>query len=252
MKSRFIYPFLLIVSFALSVQTQEMPDWKYLSVEQFQIEDREALEELLTTWKSFLQEETEDPPGWDCYTDTSGRAYLLAQLDHFGEIHEREKVFREHIEEYQQEDRPDLWPLWFKSSRASTASLWKFRPDLSYVNGPLDFESQPFRRIYEVHLKRDEQAAWEETMKAMNKLDRELDLKTPRFVFECHVGEDLPMVTLVVPAKDQFDYYQGLEQRNQKRSTSSKWAEIQENLFQHARTVDHRHLTYQPDLSLQP
>jgi hypothetical protein len=237
------------LSFALSSKAQEMPSIHYARTHVEPIEDSDAFKQLFIKWKGFVEQHAPEVAPWEIFTDSNGRFHHISFMQDYGEIHERQDAFDNALAKHQRLGLPSLKPDWIKMSRSQSKSLWKFRPDLSYIKGPMDSEANPFRQLYFIYPKKARFDDWIQGLILLNEMDASLEHSYHRYVYECQFGEDLPLFVVVVPGKDKLSHAKAVDVRRQARAGLDAHVKRQELVKDATRKIEDVRLKYHPDLS---
>ena len=120
------------------------------------------------------------------------------------------------------------------------------------MNEDVNLLETKFRKIIAVHLLRDQEPAWQAAMIKLNELDKAMNIKTSRYVWEVAFGADLPLYWVAIPAESTADFYTSMEARMKQRQQASQgaeWFKVYESLRETSRSVDQRNLTLNRELS---
>lgn len=216
------------------------------------VTDSESLTSAIRDWIAFTKKHAPQSASWDCYTDTNGRLHRVSYMDSYASLDQWQQQYEGNLKKYHELGLPDLVAKWNKGAGASSVNLWRFKPELSYIKGAADSNSNGYRKVYLVYLKRDRVEDWIKAAKLMNEIDGELGHEYHRYVYECEIGDSQPLYAVVIPAENQLDYLKAFQRRVERRESSSLNAEVHA-LFQDAtRKIEEIHLTHHPELSYHP
>ena len=246
--AKFILLFCAFVG-AFSVRAQEEISEHIVRVNVIPKNDAQALKGVWKEWKSFVETNVPSFKGWDLYEDTNNRIWDVSFLSNYAQVDEEQKQWKEAFAKYQATGKTSLMESWVAGSHHNAVSMFRYRSDLSYVNGDLNMADHPYRKIYWAYPKRDRMSDFAKALELMKEIDAELGIKLHRYVYECDFGDEMPLIAMVLPGKSQLQYLQGLAKRDEMRATSKKYAQMMDLFEGASRKTEHFHLTHLPEIS---